>query len=305
MKKLHLLVSFSLACSVFFFPLVAHAAPTQTRLVFHQASSGTHPSPEGDPIPNDDVFTVKPDGTGETQLTSMQSTTYDGELSPDGTKLLFTYYDLAANKPVTAVANADGTNVQVISDATDASWTPDGNIIAVQSIYDPATSTTTQDIVLMNSDGTNARIITNPDDPNERYPLLSPDGKTIAYSGSGQIQLMNIDGTNKRVVPNSTGAGQFEWSPDGNKFLFATDEGIVVMNTDGSGKTIVAAPASSSQRLIQPVWSPDGKRIAYHLYDYSNGELHQIYTIKPDGTGKTLVKSQTGFINLSDWGIIQ
>jgi Tol biopolymer transport system component len=293
-----------LACSVFFFPLIGHAAPNQTRLVFNQASSGTHPSPEGGPIPNVDVFTVKPDGTGETQLTSMQSTAYDGELSPDGTKLLFTYYDLAANKPVTAVANTDGTNVQVISDATDASWPPDGNIIAVQSIYDAATNSYSNDIVLMNPDGTNARIITNTDDPNERYPLLSPDGKTIAYSGAGQIQLMNIDGTNKRVVPNSTGVGQFEWSPDGKKFLFATDEGIVVMNTDGSGKTIVAAPVSSNQYFSHPVWSPDGKKIAYTLHDYSNGELHQIYTIESDGTEKTLVKSQTSFLDLSDWGII-
>jgi Tol biopolymer transport system component len=168
LKKLHLFTSLTLACSVLFLPVVGHAASNPTQLVFNQASSGTHPSPEGDPIPNTDVFTITASGKSETQRSFMQSSASEGKLSPDGKKLLFRYWDLVADKPFTAVANADGTNVQKVTDASDASWTPDGRIIAVASIYNPVTNSSTNDVVIMNADGSNPQIIQNLDEMNER-----------------------------------------------------------------------------------------------------------------------------------------
>ena len=77
-----------------------------------------------------------------------------------------------------------------------------------------------------------------------------------------------------------------------SKILFISEEHIYTTNPDGTGKVDL-------DKGWVPVWSPDGRRIAYidTTYDGGWGEKVVIYVINSDGTGKTeLARGQTQFL---------
>jgi dipeptidyl aminopeptidase/acylaminoacyl peptidase len=100
---------------------------------------------------------------------------------------------------------------------------PDGNIIAFSlTSYSFETNKGNTDLYLINSDGKNLRALKN-SDINESEPKFSPDGKSIAFTRSGQIWQCNIDGSKERQLTDIyTGASGFKWSTDGNKILFVS-----------------------------------------------------------------------------------
>ena len=138
------------------------------------------------------------------------------------------------------------------------------------------------DVYLMNPDGSDLTRLTN--DPGwDGTPAWSPDGAQIAFAserlGSPVIMLMNADGSDQRALTESTYASLMPvWSPDGKQIAFASTrayevqqqgerqevEGgfeIWVMNADGSDpQRITGNPEDQS---LYPVWSPDGKQLAY------------------------------------------
>jgi Tol biopolymer transport system component len=78
------------------------------------------------------------------------------------------------------------------------------------------------------------------------FPAWSPDGKTIAFSGTGGnpnedgILVMNPDGTNVRDLGLPTGGNECAtWSPDSSKLAFCHHGGdgnwaVWTVNADGS-----------------------------------------------------------------------
>ena len=71
-----------------------------------------------------------------------------------------------------------------------------------------------------------------------------------------------------------------------NRIAFASDrdstggaDGMYVMNADGSDVTYLMEYPSGD-----PIWSPDGSRIAFDYYDDGN---HDIYVMNADGSGRT------------------
>ncbi|MGH3083034.1 MAG: TolB family protein [Gaiellaceae bacterium] len=132
------------------------------------------------------------------------------------------------------------------------------------------------------------------------HPVWSPDGRTIAYNGSGPgdcppgasrcghtvaVRIVRVDGSADRVLsPSSRNAS---WSPSGRRVAYeaaidpygnahaihvANADGTKVRRVAGGGATVAASPAS-------PAWSPDGRLIAY-------GVNRAIYVVRPDGTGR-------------------
>ncbi len=93
--------------------------------------------------------------------------------------------------------------------------------------------------------------------------VWSPDSEQVAYfSGGNRISIADINGDNQRIVAR----GQLgDWSPVGRQLVFAQLH-------DGLNWEIYVLDVGtdSPQRLtdhdaadIQPVWSPDGQRIAF------------------------------------------
>jgi TolB protein len=113
------------------------------------------------------------------------------------------------------------------------------------------------------------------------------------------VYIMNTSGTGLRRLTSGPARRQYQTprlSRDGTKVLFASHRiggtsQIYVMNSDGSGIIDLSrAPAANDDH---PVWSPDGRRIAFvrNLYDAS-GRLDDrsgIYVMNADGSRQTQV----------------
>jgi TolB protein len=105
--------------------------------------------------------------------------------------------------------------------------------------------------------------------PNDKIAFVGePDGSSV----DAHIYVMDADGTNRTRLTDAPADSGLAWSPDGERLAFSTGDGvggdahIYVMNADGSGKTrITGTPGSNVEVYLgQPVWSPDGEKVAFH-----------------------------------------
>ncbi|HEX3151633.1 MAG TPA: S41 family peptidase [Gemmataceae bacterium] len=106
------------------------------------------------------------------------------------------------------------------------------------------------------------------DDGEEKSSLsFSPDGSRMAYiRGRGNLYVADADGKNAKQVIQSWNAPDYDWSPDGKWLVYALydsdfNRDIWIKPIDGSHEpfNVSRHPYNESS----PVWSPDGKLIAF------------------------------------------
>lgn len=136
------------------------------------------------------------------------------------------------------------------------------------------------EIAVADASGANLRVLTH-DKVTETSPAWSPNGEQIAFirpkpHTSDQIWVMNADGTGQHAVTHFSTVPQLfgndvtpdlSWSPDGQELVFAafpTDQGglrqLYVVNVRTHGvRRLPSVPTGATQ----PVWSPDGRWIAF------------------------------------------
>jgi Tol biopolymer transport system component len=224
------------------------------------------------------IWTINPDGSSATQLTTGTGPDFDPASSPDGRKIAFTSerdggFDIF-------VMDADGANQTRLTTETDpvrdgsATWSPDGSQIA----FSHFTLNGDSDIYVMNADGTGVRNVTNTPNQPEYYPAWSPDGKKIAFA-LGNIFTISADGSGQAQLTTGGGASDPVWSPDATKIAYDHISGgprffthtINVMNADGSGGAQVAGQGE------QPAFSPDGHYIVFvYVDEFGEGGLNVI-----------------------------
>jgi TolB protein len=138
----------------------------------------------------------------------------------------------------------------------------------------------------------------------------SPDGRRIAFVTVGCTPKCSSDGAVGLNVMNADGSGQRSltrelsldgiprhtplpvWSRDLRKLAFVQERGpergypvygrysdVYVINADGSGRRQLTR---SSQNDGDPVWSPDGRRLAFVRVV---GGLADLYVVNADGSG--------------------
>jgi lysyl oxidase/WD40 repeat protein len=170
---------------------------------------------------------------------------------------------------------------QLIGDADDAAYSPDGTLIAFAR---------EGDLWLANSDGSGQRRLARTPNVAEWKPSWLPDGSAVVYTaeidGARQIRVLRLPtGTSQKLYDGSgatvsstgrvayisgatvvVGGQPFDaattftqvsglaWSPDGTKLAYSADGNVVV----DDGTTQLSGPPGAS-----PVWSPDGTRIAF------------------------------------------
>ena len=203
------------------------------------------------------------------------------------------------------VMDTDGGNLRRLTNNSDGDgdpvWSPDGKRIAFKSDRDGHVNVhgwPTHDIYVMDADGSNPQNLTN--NPADDWdPSWSPDGKRIAFTSRRdgpfniEVYVMDADGSNLQNLTNNPRDDRNpSWSPYGAHIVFSarrkghfenkfsiTHE-VYVMNVNGGNQRRLTDNRNNDW---DPVWSPDGKRIAFEADRKGNLEKFDIYVMDADG----------------------
>ena len=126
-----------------------------------------------------------------------------------------------------------------------------------------------------------------------RYPSISPDGKTVAFSYKGDIYLVSSQGGEASQL---TSAPAYDyapiWSPDGQTLAFASDRhgNFDIYTISVNGGTPVRVTTHSAKETPW-TFTPDGKRILFtaRIQDPSSsalfpkGSMTELYSVSIKG----------------------
>lgn len=123
------------------------------------------------------------------------------------------------------------------------------------------------------------------------FPDWSPDGKRIAYHAKTEpygIWIIDSNGSNRKHL----GLGDFpNWSPNMTQFIYV-GLGDEIYVADTTGKNVKQLTTLGPLEKRNPVFSPDGKKIASSWQREANPpQLPQIWVMNSNGTG---LKQLTG-----------
>ncbi|MEP6708428.1 MAG: biopolymer transporter Tol, partial [Pyrinomonadaceae bacterium] len=120
----------------------------------------------------------------------------------------------------------------------------------------------------------------------DRSVSYAPDGKSIAFvsdrSGREEIYVASVDGAGeaRQVTSIDTLKLGYRWSPDAKEIAFSTSDGKL-RKVDIATKNVAELDSSNYGNISAPMWSPDGKWIAYAKPDVTR--TSDIYLIASSG----------------------
>jgi dipeptidyl aminopeptidase/acylaminoacyl peptidase len=217
-----------------------------------------------------DIYVGNADGS-TTQITNDSYEDSYPQLSSDGKKVVFTSLRQGANGPNSIVVRSAVNPLapeQVLpmppgaTNVWDPTFSPDGSMIAVEASDYDGVNTTFHGIVLMNADGSNPQLITNPYSATcdcwDGFPAFTPDGNQILFTAATNttngsyldIYITNLDGSG--TAPMSDGVGYnvdplvidvpgmarkivFQSDRDNMSATASTGYELYAMNMDGTG----------------------------------------------------------------------
>ncbi|MGE5641928.1 MAG: hypothetical protein ACM3Y8_02860 [Byssovorax cruenta] len=171
-----------------------------------------------------DIYTVRPDGSGLTNLTNSREDDYAPTWSPDGRRIAFVSRR-DGNEEI-YVMNADGSNpVRLTQDPNpdvNPVWSPDGTRIAYTSGNFSLNDT---NIYVVDVNGQSRRLITDFAPKSIVFPRAwTPDGQFILFNVEGRIVQANTNGGEiTPIAPKSqTNTDNYVLAKDGSTFSYLT-----------------------------------------------------------------------------------
>ncbi|MDE0503482.1 MAG: hypothetical protein OXI86_05320 [Candidatus Poribacteria bacterium] len=236
---------------------------------------------------NKEIYVMDADGVNAIRLTHHPAADSHPSWSPDGGRIAFISNRNGGNYQI-YVMDSNGINPRRLTQGPRdwfPAWSPDGQTIAFESGGDEEWSSK---IHVVSPDGTNLQRLEAGVPSIDRHPTWSPDSQRIAFvswrGGEGpEIYVMNANGKNrKRLTHNSENERGPSWSPDGSRIAFWTSKNedtiIAVMDADGANRKELFNEVWDGFAVwnTDPVWSPDGRIIAYrsHTIGLNEGEIH-------------------------------
>jgi Tol biopolymer transport system component len=241
---------------------------------------------------NQEVYAMRPDGSGATNLSRDPADDFAPSVSADGSTIAFqrgfVYWVMKADGSGQRELNVEGPEPPAIS--------PDGRRVAVGAASGlGADNVSVYDVFLINADGSGRTQLTEVGFEGVEDLAFSPDGTRVAFVGNGEIWVVRADGSGARRLTNRGGGLDSPvFSPDGRTLALVLDPAfdgngdLFAMNADGSGLTQLI---QTRRPEFDPVWSPDGSRLAFvreslGVEGYPD-DCAEVYVIDADGSGET------------------
>ncbi len=260
-----------------------------------------------------DLYYMNIDGSEQTRVpldSSFDGLVWDPELSPDGSRIIFSRYG-SGTADLYSVG-LDGSNVlQLTSDAD--SYAPHFNPDGTQIVFIRLDANGIPHVWTASPDGTNAIDITVGSAQRYSSAYFSPDGTSIvavrsadpsagtvrsratrpsvASGGYGsQVVSMNLDGSSVSVLESvSDNNGGVQYSVDPSSLIYAVD---------GSPTQIVTEPlATHARSSLTPSDSNNQSVLVAGSYVYfvsqRDGNM-AVYRMNPDGTNQVRLTDPAG-----------
>jgi len=265
------------------------------------------------------LFTVRSDGTGRTQITRGPAQAGRGEWSPNGRLIAFERTAPDESRAAVATMNADGTGVRELTPTGyqgDPSFTPDGRWI----VYTRDLAPSDNGIWVMKADGSSSRRLSrNPFMRNgncgcDEDATVSPDGKRVTFVRSTASERQHalfsvgIDGRGlKKLTPYELDIdAEHDWSPDGTRIVLtmhAPPDGtrsanVVTIRSNGSDLRWVTRFKGGTLHAWAGSYSPNGAWLAVRI---QGGGKDGVYVVRPDGTGLRRIATLGLSSSTIDW----
>jgi TolB protein len=261
-------------------------------------------SPDGESIAyvaydasrNQQIFTIKIDGSDKKQLTNDLNRKWGIEYLTD--EISFMSKNNAGIETI-FIVSLDGSQRRKLMNETirmgmepikrdrfwgAGSWNPVTKVI----LFTSKDSKANEKIFQVNIDGTGLRLVIN-DSSRQWNPQWSPDGSSFVYVSQDsknldQLFIANADGTGtKQITDDDFKKFELDWGKDGILFVsteeqIASSEKIYIINPDGTGKRRLVVDGDFNQK--NPRWSRDGTRILYEDIDIKGNLLIKVLNLK-------------------------
>ncbi|MFI2206934.1 hypothetical protein ACH47Z_40760 [Streptomyces sp. NPDC020192] len=245
----------------------------------------------------------------------------DGVLSPDGSQVAYIHPESTCIPQPEGgcdyaqdlvVAGADGSNPHVLvagiqPETNNAPyvahphWSPDGQRIVFDS---------PRGLEWVNTDGTGEQTLTV-----GMRGTFSPDGRSLAFLKTTEYQAPDgtwqygtdvyvMDTTSLEVRQITTShdvwATPADWSPDGTRLAYTTQYGVHSVDVaDGAVTDLNSGWTGPLSSLQNPVYSPDGTKIAFEGHDDLTGGNATYVMNAADGSGLRQLTDRP--VLLTDW----
>ncbi|GIF01303.1 TolB family protein [Paractinoplanes rishiriensis] len=193
---------------------------------------------------------VRPDGRGGQDFGRQLFWGSSPDYSPDGARIAY-----IQEWSIRSMA-ADGTDDRWLVDGGSVPafprWSPDGRWIAAES---------GGAIVAVHRDGYAAGWVNLTNVYDDLVPAWGPAGRRFATATMLGIRTYHADGTSARELAALPGAYRLDWSPDGRSIAVeALGDLWLVAASSGAVRRLTNTPRVQE---TSPVWSPDGRWLAY------------------------------------------
>jgi dipeptidyl aminopeptidase/acylaminoacyl peptidase len=221
-----------------------------------------------------DIYSIRPDGSGQRQLTSGPEIDSLPKISPNGRYVVFERRTVSGGPSALYTVGATGGGLRALvsnGDNHDASFSPDGKwivFVRTSASITPGNGAGNDDIAVVRTSGSGPRRLTPTAGIDEFAPRFFAGGIVFSRGESApgpaayaDIYTMRTNGT--KIKPQVRGVGSAyveDVSPDGRLLIFRRAQGLWVKKIGPTKAHKLSNLPDQSE--TSSVFSSDGKRVA-------------------------------------------